>query len=344
MPHRRPSLRGFTLVELLVVIAIIGVLVSLLLPAIQQAREAARRTQCISNLRQIGNALHNYLDANGFFPPSAAFNTGSSITGNSSWSIHGRLLPYLEGASAYDRVQLDVDWGTQLASGVPTLRIPTYLCPSEVHDQMRLDSSGQPRVYPQTYGFNFGTWMVWNPTNGQGGDGAFFVNSSLNVGSFTDGTSSTLAATEVKAFTPYFRNSSDPGATVPSTPATVAGFSSGAQFKLGPNTNDNTGHTEWPDGRVHHSGITTVFTPNTVVNYTHSDSRDYDIDYNSRQEGTSSTEPTYAAVTSRSYHPGMVNALFMDGSCRTISNSVDLEIWRAIGTRSGNEIVEKNGF
>src|ERR1700687_4100371 len=99
--------RGFTLIELLVVIAIIAVLISLLLPAVQQAREAARRTQCRNNLKQIGLALHNYLDANQVFPPSSCFSLTPSFPKTGSWSIHARLLPFLEQSNAYQQARLD---------------------------------------------------------------------------------------------------------------------------------------------------------------------------------------------------------------------------------------------
>jgi prepilin-type N-terminal cleavage/methylation domain-containing protein len=340
-----PRRRGFTLVELLVVIGVIGVLIGMLLPAVQQAREAARRAECKNNLKQIGLALHNYLAVNGAFPPSFCIKPGTAIgTNNASWSIHGRLLPYLEQTTAYDRVNLAVPWDAQRDTGVPTLRIPTYLCPSEVHDRVRVDSSGEPKVYPQNYGFNFGTWQVYDPVTGRGGDGAFFVNSRTRPASFTDGTSNTLAAAEVRAFTSYFRNTVDPGPAVPSLPDDLAALAGGAQFKLGPRTNDNTGHTEWPDGRVHHSGITTVFTPNTFVEYLHTDGSTYDIDYNSQQEGRSATQATYGAVTARSYHPGIVHVLLMDSSCRAVSETVALEVWRALGTREGGETTPSGGF
>ncbi len=350
MRHERNSIfitssRGFTLVELLVVIAVIGVLIGLLLPAVQQAREAARRTQCSNNLKQIGLALHNYLDSNRSFPPSLCIRPGTTFsTNNGSWSIHGRLLPYLEQGNAYERVRLDIAWDAQLATGVPTMRVPVYLCPSEVHDQVRVDSSGNPYVYPQTYGFNLGTWLVYEPASGRGGDGAFFVNSRTRPASFLDGLSNTLAAAEVKAFTSYFRNTNDPGPTVPSSPAAIAGFASGAQFKLGPSTNDNTGHTEWADGRVHHSGITTVFAPNTFIPYVHTDGRTYDVDYNSQQEGRSATQPTYAAITARSYHAGIVNVLLMDGAVRAVGETVELRVWRALGTRQGGEVLGDGAF
>jgi prepilin-type N-terminal cleavage/methylation domain-containing protein len=336
---------GFTLVELLVVIAIIGILIALLLPAVQSAREAARRAQCLNNLKQLGLALHNYLAANSVFPPTFCIARGTTLSGNNgSWSIHGRLLPYLEQGSAYQQIRLDVAWDAQLGTGVPTMRIATFLCPSDRYDMVRVDGSGNPYTYPQNYGFNFGTWLVYHPATGQEGDGSFTVNGRIRPADFTDGLSNTLGAAEVKAFTPYFRNTSDPGPTVPASPAVVAGLAAGAQFKLGPKTNDNTGHTEWGDGRVHHSGITTVFGPNTRVDYLHSDGRTYDVDYNSQQEGRSATQPTYAAVTARSYHSGIVQVLLMDGSGRSISESVDLQIWRALGTRSGGEVTASGRF
>ncbi|REK10941.1 MAG: DUF1559 domain-containing protein [Planctomycetota bacterium] len=340
MPYRyRPA---FTLVELLVVIAIIGVLVALLLPAIQASREAARRSQCQNNLRQLALAVHNFESSRGQFPPSFEIQRGTALTGNNgSWSIHGRILPYHEESAAYDLVKLDIAWDAQLDSGVPQTRIGIYLCPSEVHDTVRI-RNGAPYIYPQNYGFNLGTWHVYDPATGEAGPGAFAVNGGVRHSSIADGTAHTLCAAEVKAFTSYFRNSSDPGPTIPQQPADITAFATGSQFKLGPMTNDNTGHTEWCDGRVHHSGITTTFVPNTVVAYQHTDGLTYDIDYNSQQEGKSATQPTYAAITSRSYHPDMVNAAFMDGSVRVIHDDIDLFLWRALSTRDGGEIAKLN--
>jgi prepilin-type N-terminal cleavage/methylation domain-containing protein len=334
--------RGVTLIELLVVIAIVGILVALLLPAVQAAREAGRRVSCQNNLRQIALAVQNYQSARGTYPPSALFTPGTAIASNNqSWSIHGRVLPYIEEESAFLKVDLEAGWDApaNLNSGVPTARVATYLCPSEVNDMVRVDAAGKPLIYPHTYGFNFGTWKVWGPAANTGGDGSFFVNSRLRPGHFTDGLSRTLCVAEVKAFTPYFRNTSDPGPNVPASPNDIAAFASGAQFKLGPQTNDNTGHTEWCDGRVHHSGFTTVFPPNTVVPYTHTDGAIYDVDFNSRQEGTSATQTTYAAVTSRSYHPHGVNIAVMDGSVHFVREEVSPVVWRAGGTRAGNEMV-----
>jgi prepilin-type N-terminal cleavage/methylation domain-containing protein/prepilin-type processing-associated H-X9-DG protein len=330
---------GFTLIELLVVIAIIAILIGLLLPAVQKVREAASRAKCANNLKQIGLALHNYESTFGVFPPSMNAPIGATFgTNNGSWSIHGRILPYIEQGNSSVKVNLETAWDQQLPTGVPQTRIPIYVCPSEVNDRIRTNG-GAPYVYPQTYGFNFGTWLVWNPVTGAGGDGAFHPNSNFSVAAFTDGMSNTLAAAEVKAFTPYMRNSTNPGPAVPNTPAQVTGYAASGQPKLGPATNDNTGHTEWPDGRVHHSGFTTIFTPNTQVPFTVGGAT-YDIDYNSRQEGNSATQPTYAAITSRSYHSsGVVNVLMMDGSVRSVSKGINIVTWRALGTRAGGEVI-----
>jgi hypothetical protein len=188
---------------------------------------------------------------------------------------------------------------------------------------------GQPYVAPHTYGFNFGTWLVYDPATETVGDGAFVVNRGTSTAEFRDGLSNTLAVAEVKAYQSYVRNTNDPGARAPVTAADIVGMS--GQLK-------QTGHTVWPDGRVHHSGVTTVFTPNTRVSYLLGGT-EYDIDFNSQQEGKSASRITYAAVTSRSHHSGMVNVLVMDGSVRSIADGIDVTTWRALGTRQGGEVV-----
>jgi prepilin-type N-terminal cleavage/methylation domain-containing protein len=331
--------KGFTLIELLVVIAIIGVLVSLLLPAVQKVREAANRAKCQNNLKQLSLAVHNYESGQGSFPPSMLHVPGTTfISNNGSWSIHGRILHYIEQGNAAVKVNLEMAWDAQSTTGIPSTRIPVYVCPSEVNDRVRTNSTGDAFVYPHTYGFNFGTWFVYNPATGAGGDGVFFPNSRMKQASITDGMTHTLCAAEVKAFTSYVRNTPDPGSTPPASPGSVASLAAGGQLKLGPNINDNTGHTEWPDGRVHHSGFTTTFTPNTNVPYT-SGGNNYNIDFNSRQEGSHATQPTYAAITSRSCHAGgIVNVSLMDGSVRPVTDRIDLVLWRGLGTRAGAEI------
>jgi len=340
--QRQPG--GFTLVELLVVIAIIATLIGLLLPAIQGARESARRTTCSSNLRQIALATLVFESTKRRLPPSMLHTPGTVFPSNNhSWGIHGRILPFIEEASAAVKVNLEVGWdqSPNSTSGVPTTRIAVFLCPSEANDKVRT-KNGAAFVYPHNYGFNFGTWFVYDPANGNGSDGAFFPNSRLTMAKIADGTSKTLCAAEVKAYTPYVRNTSDPGSSYPASspppgPSVISTLAAGGDAKVGPQTNDNTGHTEWPDGRVHHSGFTTVFTPNTKVPYT-KDGLPYDIDYSSRQEGNSATVRTFAAITARSYHPGVVNTARLDGTVLPVSDDIDLTVWRALSTRAGGEV------
>lgn len=327
------------MVELLVVIAIIGILIGMLLPAVQSVREAARRTSCLNNVRQSALAAHNYESTFQHLPPSYQLEAGGTATGNGSWSIQAQLLPYCEQANTYSLIDFDQSWSSpaNVSSGVPTTRIPMYQCGSEVNDTMRLDTStGADKVYPQNYGFNFGSWLVYDPaSSSRKGDGLFYVNGKVPFSAAHDGTSNTLLVAEVKAFTSYVRNTQDPGLTPPTDPLALMGFT--GELKLGVDLHRNTGHTEWCDGRVHHSGFTTVFTPNTVVPYEY-DGRMYDIDINSEKEGNSLTKPTYAAITARSYHAGgLVNTAMLDGSTRSVNESIQLNVWRAAGTIAGGE-------
>jgi prepilin-type N-terminal cleavage/methylation domain-containing protein len=309
---------GFTLIELLVVIAVIAVLMALLLPAVQQAREAARRTQCKNNLKQLALAVHNYVDVATVLPPSACIDPAITATGNNgSWGVHGRILPFLDQGNLYNAVNL------------------TNACPSDPRsDEPRDSGNGRPILYPTNYGFNFGTWFVYNPATGHGGDGAFYPNAKLQMAAFSDGASNTLMSAEVKAWTPYRRNGGPPTTAVPQTIAEAsAAIASGGEFK-------NTGHTEWPDGRVHHHGFTTTMPPNVATSCSDGTTMYEFCDFNSWQEGRNGVagSPSYAIITSRSQHPGIVQVALMDGSSRSVSENIDLSIWRGLGTRSGGEV------
>jgi len=324
-PRRRPA---FTLVELLVVIAIIGLLISLLLPAVQAAREAARRTQCSNNLKQIGLALHNFENTYRKYPPSY----GGPEGGN--WSGQARILPYLEEVNLHDQVDYSQPYDTVLLSDgtrLSAMRVKTFLCPDEIRDQVRLESN-VPAHYPLNYGLNVGVWFVYDPITREGGEGAFLPERGLAPRDIRDGLSQTLAAAEVKAYNPYFRNAALPSPALPAAPGDVSSL--GGQFK------SDSGHTEWVDGRSHQAGFTAVFTPGTIVPCVQG-GVEYDVDWTNQQEGKSSTVPTYAAVTARSYHPGVVNGLLMDGSVRAQSETIDLDVWRALSTRNGGEVVSE---
>jgi len=322
--HRRPA--AFTLVELLVVIAIIGVLVALLLPAVQAAREAARRTRCINNLRQIGVALHNYEAAYRVFPPSVTL--PASRVGD-SWSAQARILPFLEQAALEE--EIDFSQKYDAFPTVKTFGVPTYLCPSEINNRVRTDAAGVPIHHPLNYGINMGTWFVYDANSNRGGEGAFVPNDCRSLADFLDGTSNTISLAEVKAYTPYFRDAGTVPPAIPTDPSSLCGMGS---FKF------DSGHTEWVDGRTHQAGFTAVFTPNQPVTCIQGGTT-YDIDWTSSREGVSpgppTARPTYAAVTSRSYHPGIVNVLLMDGSTRPASNDTELATWRAMTTRASGE-------
>ena len=150
VPRRKH--KGFTLIELLVVIAIISILIALLLPAVQGVREAARQVHCKNNLKQIGLALHNYLGAHTVFPPSFVSDISTGVnTGGGEWSIHARILPYLEQANTYNEAELELSYSDPVNTEVAIQRIDVYLCPSEPNDEVRL-SGGVPIHYPVNYG------------------------------------------------------------------------------------------------------------------------------------------------------------------------------------------------
>jgi len=334
MTMPRLSRRAFTLIELLVVIAIIAVLIGLLLPAVQKVREAAARMKCQNNLKQIGLALHNQMDINNGMPANGNYYfNGSAVVPQNAWSAMARILPYIEQENLFRSIDFNVSYNVQI--GIASKRVATFMCPSEINDKgYATDPTYGNKYWPINYVVNAGTWQVLTAKSSgmQTGDGAFGPNRMSRPADITDGMSNTLAMSEVKAFNPRIGGASNT-ATFPASFAPPTDIST---LSLGTFNPASYMHVEWVDGKVHETGFTTVFTPNTKVNHTSAGPL-YDLDV------VLATEPnlgdTYAAVTARSFHTGGVNSLLMDGSVRFITNGITLFNWRALGTRSGGEVV-----
>ncbi|MEO0530343.1 MAG: DUF1559 domain-containing protein [Planctomycetota bacterium] len=365
MLRNRRILRGFTLVELLVVIAIIGILIALLLPAVQAAREAARRSQCQNKLKQLALAALNYESARSELPP------GIVVDGDYRWSALARILPYLEETNLYANINFDFDYhllgrdGTVHATEDDALnagilkaeRIDVLQCPSAQKDEVRLDDQGRPRDYPTSYGVNRGVWLVHDPGDAIESAGShtltgnapnvgaievetpfrvsapFEVNDPIAMRRVTDGLSKTLMIAEVRGYTSYPRDGNMAGRTDAEVmnPDWICGLPDDGRA-----TPRTSGHSEWIDGRVHQSGFTAFFPPGTDVRCNGVD----EMDWVSTRENTAATLPTFAAVTSRSYHAGgVVNTAMLDGSVHTIVPDIELAVWWAQASRDGQEAV-----
>ena len=330
-----PRRQAFTLIELLVVIAIIGVLVALLLPAVQFARESARRSSCQNNLKQLATALNNFEGSQRKFPSSwkPTAPVGTRIDG---WSAQAQLLPYMEQGSIYGFMNFDISYtqhppvpSISPPTKISAVKVPVLLCPTEGRTKIRFDSAGVGEHAPLNYAANLGIWFVFDNVTGMGGAGAFAPMHPTSGGEVTDGYSNTICFSEVKTYTPYYRNAA---LANPAAPLPAGVCSLGGQFKT------DSGHTEWVDGRVHQTGFTSLFGPNTKVHCTVGGTL-YDLDWTNQQEGVG-TAVTSAAVTSRSYHRNGVQCAMVDGSVHFISNNIELSIWQALSTRQGNEVAK----
>lgn len=341
MPSKVPVRRAFTLIELLVVIAIIGVLIALLLPAVQAAREAARRAQCTNNLKQIGIGLHNYEGSNGVLPPQHVMSgQGNTVTWWGSWGPGPRILPFMEQGPVFNSINFELPYTNPVNHTVAGLTVSILLCPSE--HNIRVAQHGFGLAGVSSYGFCMGDWYVWGGFSSPQNRSAFTTNYSRRWAEFSDGSSQTLLASEAKTYQPYLRDCGglslikDPNNVPPpnADPMAVAPEYAGGSCNLA-----GSGHSEWIDGHVHQTGFTTAWPPNKK---TPGGANRVDADLSGVRELNGG--PTFAAITARSYHPGGVNALFGDGSVRFVKDSIHGNTWRALGSIAGGEVVSATDY
>jgi prepilin-type N-terminal cleavage/methylation domain-containing protein/prepilin-type processing-associated H-X9-DG protein len=315
MKHRD----GFTLIELLVVIAIIGVLIALLLPAVQSAREAARRAQCINNLKQIGLGLHNYAEARGALPgaylayETTKFSALSQILGNMEQSP---LFNALNFSLAYDHPTNDT---------VRVANVSTFLCPSD--DPNPIPARGAASNYMA----DMGSWIVWQASLGPNANlpppnGVFYGNSATRFTDIRDGLSNTGFFSE--------RILAD-GSNAIVSPIADVFFSPGAPTTLDEAVQQcqaidiNNLANQFPL----FMGAPWVNGQHIFLHVTQPNTRSCGFFINLR-----------AVMPPSSRHPGGVNLLMGDGSVRFVKNTVDLAAWRALGTRAGNEAVSADSY
>ena len=298
-----PRSRGFTLIELLVVIAIIAILIALLLPAVQQAREAARRTQCRNNLKQIGLALHNYHDVYSCFPN---VNANSTLSGGSTFTS---ILPMIDGANAYNLYDFNLTNSDPHNVQVTSQVLPFYLCPSSPMRRQVPSCTGDAGRAPGHYAVNMGTadynvyWAYIPGSSRPDLNGAIVYSDSVGgktrFRDFTDGTTSTLLIGETSYNLPDYKFSASD---------TLCGGQSRYSF------------TYWS---VPYPGSTACTTQ---------------YGFNPRDVADDGIWDANWTKAFRSDHVGGAQFTLVDGSVRFVSDSIDAAVLDAVATRNGGEV------
>jgi prepilin-type N-terminal cleavage/methylation domain-containing protein len=325
---RAAQRRAFSLVELLVVIAIIGILIAILIPAVQASRAAAARNSCGNNLRQLGVAAHNHLSAHGSFPagsvarefPAQPFTAWTFYR----WSALASLTPYLENTAAYNALDLDVPlYGSTFAvrpenvEGVKIF-VPEFLCPSDIQRSVSEDFA------PTNYAVNAGT--------GAGGgtprdtDGVFFINSETTPARITDGLSKTALASESLLGQPQNATPHDPQTEYKfafAAPISTPLCEATAQW----NVSDPRGFA-WVNGEFRCGLYNHRETPNSTT----PDCMGVQLGGGVRVQFT-----PYGWRAARSNHAGGVNLLLADGSLRFVGDAVEPAVWKDLATIAGGE-------
>ena len=344
--------RGFTLIELLVVIAIIAVLIALLLPAVQAAREAARRSQCVNNLKQIGLGLHNYHSINDTFPMAASYPGAFDKSIPHGPSVLVYMLGQIEQQALYNAFNFNIGavFGasaayTAMNSTVFNTSVTVYLCPSDPGTGVYLKAANYVcSVGPQFRYDTGGTAGV--------GVGMFAIQVAWGSRDVTDGMSNTLAFSEAligdnnagsRNGAERYVNLSWPTGTgmlngfaagsgmdqvLPGAQATLASYIGSCNAARNANSNSTDyGQSFWASGRTHYGPInSTLLTPN------------------SKNADCCAYPAETAMFAMRSRHSGGVNALFADGSVKFMKDSVNQLTWWSLGSRAGGEVISADAY